>query len=181
MAVRTRQGQLGMERKSNNRLERLFTVVLAAFALVLLYMLWTHSTDGGNLIVISVTALLISVFFVRARRFPRITPKRIAYGLAYIPYLFIQIVRANLDVASRVVRLRIPIRPGIVTVTTKLKSPLGRAILANSITLTPGTLSVEIEGDRLFIHWIDVADSDGMDATERIVSGFEKYLEVLFG
>lgn len=170
-----------MERESDNRLERFFMVVLTAFALVLLYVLWTHSTDRGNLLVMSVTALIISALFVRAGRFPRITPKRIAYGFLYIPYLFVQIVRANLDVASRIVRPRIPIRPGIVTVTTRLRSPLGRAILANSITLTPGTLSVEIEGDRLYIHWIDVEDPDGMDATKRIVSGFERYLEVVFG
>ena len=156
-------------------------VVLVALCLVLLYMIWTRSADRENLIVISVTSLLISAFFVKARRFPRITPRRIAYGIAYVPYLFAQIVRANLDVASRVVRRRIPLRPGIVAVTTKLRSPLGRAILANSITLTPGTLSVEIEGNRLFIHWIDVAEGDGTDATEQIVSGFERYLEVIFG
>ncbi len=170
-----------MDRGKSNRPERFFTVVLVAAALVLLYILWTHSTDGGNLIVISIAALLVSAFFVRARNFPHFTPKRIAYGIAYIPYLFAQIVKANLDVASRVVRRRIPIRPGIVAVTTRLRSPLGRAILANSITLTPGTLSVEIEGDRLFIHWIDVTEVDGKDATERIVSGFERYLEVIFG
>ena len=168
-----------MERKSDRSIERFFAAVAVAIALILLYVLWTHSADRGNLIVISLTALLISFFFVRARRFPRITPRRIAYGIAYIPYLFIQIVRANIDVASRVVRRTIPIRPGIVRVETRLRSPLGRAILANSITLTPGTLSVEIEGDRLFIHWIDV--TEGADATERIVSGFERYLEVIFG
>ena len=170
-----------MERETGNRPERFITVVLVAAVLVLLYILWTHSTDGGNLIVISITALLVSALFTRSRRPPRITPKRIAYGIAYIPYLFVQIVKANLDVASRVVRRRIPIRPGIVAVTTRLRSPLGRAILANSITLTPGTLSVEIEGDRLFIHWIDVSDGGGTDATDRIVSGFERYLEVIFG
>ena len=170
-----------MEREKGTGLERFAAALFVAAALVILYVLWTHSTDGKNLIVISVTAILISLFFVRARRVPRITPRRIVYGLAYIPYLFAQIVKANLDVASRVVRRRIPIRPGIVAVTTRLRSPLGRAILANSITLTPGTLSVEIEGDRLFIHWIDVGDDEGADATERIVSGFEHYLEVIFG
>jgi len=170
-----------MEREKATRLERFAAALLVAVALVFLYVLWTHSTDGGNLTVISLTALLVSLLFVRARRVPRITPKRLAYGLAYIPYLFGQIVKANLDVASRVVRRRIPIHPGIVAVTTRLRSPLGRTILANSITLTPGTLSVEIEGDRLFIHWIDVGGDGGADATERIVSGFERYLEVIFG
>ena len=54
-------------------------------------------------------------------------------------------------------------------------------MLANSITLTPGTLSVEIRGDRLYVHWIDVAHVDEDHATERIVAGFERFLEVIFG
>jgi multicomponent Na+:H+ antiporter subunit E len=53
-------------------------------------------------------------------------------------------------------------------------------ILANSITLTPGTLTVDIDGDTLYIHWIDVTNMDEKAATEKIVSNFEKYLEVIF-
>ena len=75
----------------------------------------------------------------------------------------------------------IPINPGIVSVRTKLKSPIGRMALANSITLTPGTLTVDIKEDKLYIHWIDVTDLDEEAATRKIVSGFEKYLEVIFG
>jgi multicomponent Na+:H+ antiporter subunit E len=54
-------------------------------------------------------------------------------------------------------------------------------VLANSITLTPGTLSVEIKGDLLYVHCIDVKETDMDRATEEIVGGFEKYLEVIFG
>ena len=54
-------------------------------------------------------------------------------------------------------------------------------ILANSITLTPGTLSVDVKDDYYYIHWIDVTDIDEQKATQKIVSGFEKYLEVIFG
>ncbi|MBU1238544.1 Na+/H+ antiporter subunit E, partial [Myxococcota bacterium] len=71
--------------------------------------------------------------------------------------------------------------PGIVKVKTTLKSPMGRLLLANSITLTPGTLTVEIEGEYLFIHWIDVSSTDVDAASEKIVKGFEKYLEVFYG
>ena len=53
--------------------------------------------------------------------------------------------------------------------------------MANSITLTPGTLSVEVKDDYYYIHWIDVTDMDVEGATEKIVAGFEKYLEVIFG
>ena len=75
----------------------------------------------------------------------------------------------------------LPVNPGIVEVKTKLKSRLGRLILANSITLTPGTFTVEIRDDSLFIHWIDVKGSDPEEATEMIVRKFEKYLEVMYG
>jgi multicomponent Na+:H+ antiporter subunit E len=107
--------------------------------------------------------------------------RRFAYAVAYVPYLLLQIVKANIDVARRVVDPALPIRPGIVHVRTGLKSPLGRLALASSITLTPGTLTVDIDGQDLFIHWIDV-EAEGVGETSRkIVGGFERYLEVIFG
>jgi len=74
-----------------------------------------------------------------------------------------------------------PIKPGIVEVETKLKSKLGRMILANSITLTPGTLTVKVENDIFFIHSINVEHSDIEGATKDIVAKFEKYLKVIYG
>ena len=53
--------------------------------------------------------------------------------------------------------------------------------LANSITLTPGTLTTDIKDDSLFIHWIDATATDIDGATKRIVTKFEKPLEVIFG
>lgn len=155
--------------------------LLLAVLLVLIYIAWTGSADRSDLIVISVAAIIVSLLFSKARRLPRITPKRVAWSITYIAYLFLAIVKANFDVASRIVRIKIPLNPGIVTVRTRLSSPLGRTVLANSITLTPGTLSVEIKGDILYVHWIDVASTDREEATKTIVAGFEKYLEVIFG
>ena len=58
---------------------------------------------------------------------------------------------------------------------TGLTSDLGRMLLANSITLTPGTLTVEADGDRMLIHWIDCpADCDLESATRAIAAGFEQ-------
>ena len=162
-------------------MERFLARLLLAALLVLIYIVWTGSTDGSDVAVIAAAALLVSAFFSKTRRMPRITPVRVAWSIAYVGYLFIAIVKANFDVASRIVRIKIPLNPGIVTVRTKLSSPLGRTVLANSITLTPGTLSVEIKGDLLYVHWIDVVETDREEATEEIVAGFEKYLGVIFG
>jgi multicomponent Na+:H+ antiporter subunit E len=99
----------------------------------------------------------------------------------YIPVFLEELVKSNLDVAFRVLKPSLPINPGIVEVKTRLKSPTGRLVLANSITLTPGTLTVETKDDSLFIHWINVSSPDIEAATQEIVSKFEKYLEVIYG
>ena len=170
-----------MNNNRPNPLERTVTIVLVAAALTGVYALWADSPAPTDLLVIGISALVVAGIFTTARHPPRITPRRIVYSIGYLLYLFGAILRANVDVALRVVRPRIPIDPGIVSVTTRLRSPMGRTVLANSITLTPGTLSVEIRGDTLFIHWIDVSGRDAEAATREIVRPFERFLEVIFG
>lgn len=166
--------------KEVRKVQRFVVAIISSIILTALYAAWTHNLVPGNIAVIFVLALIISIFFAPLKKLPPVSPKRIAYAVAYIPYLFLAIVRANLDVASRVVKRKIPLNPGIVEVKTTLKSSIAKTILANSITLTPGTLSVEISGDKLFIHWIDVKDVEEKGASEKIVSGFERFLEVIF-
>ncbi|GAG73932.1 unnamed protein product [marine sediment metagenome] len=90
--------------------------------------------------------------------------------------------KANLDVAYRVLHPRLPINPGIVKVRTKLTTDTALTFLANSITLTPGTMSVDIDKDNgiLYIHWIDVKTKDVESATRIIVDRFEKVLKKIF-
>jgi multicomponent Na+:H+ antiporter subunit E len=90
------------------------------------------------------------------------------------------VVVANLDVVYRVVHPDMPIHPGIVKVKTTLTNPAGRTMLANSITLTPGTLSVDIVDEYLYIHWINVQAEDVEGATKEIVSKFEGMLRRIF-
>jgi len=111
----------------------------------------------------------------------RLNPLSLIYIPIYLLVFLRELVKSTLDVARRVVSPSLPINPGIVKVKTRLKSPLGRIVLANSITLTPGTMTVETDGEDLYIHWIDIQSSDVDDATRKIVSTFEKYLEVIFG
>jgi len=90
-------------------------------------------------------------------------------------------IKSNIRLATVVLDPALPINPGIVKVRTKLKRPMARLLLANSITLTPGTLTLELEGEWLYIHWVTVDSTDIEAATESIVAGFERYLEVMYG
>ena len=156
-------------------------VIFSTIVLTLFYFIWTRTTNMNNIIVTASMAFIVSLIYRNYLRSPILHPKKLAYAFFYIFYLFFEIVKANIDVALRVIKPVIPINPGIVKVKTKLKSPMGRLMLTNSITLTPGTLTVDIKDDTLYIHWIDVKDKEESGATEKIVSNFEKYLEVIFG
>ena len=111
----------------------------------------------------------------------KLNPKALAYLLAYAFVFLKALVLSNIDVAYRVLNPRLPIDPGIVKVKTRLKTPLGRLLLANSITLTPGTITMEMRGEDIYVHWIKVAARDPEGATQAIVGSFEKYLEVICG
>jgi len=73
-----------------------------------------------------------------------------------------------------------PIKPGVVVIKTALKQDIAKLILANSITLTPGTFTLDIEGDKLLIHWIYVRSEGIEESTKNIGERFEKYLKVIF-
>jgi multicomponent Na+:H+ antiporter subunit E len=107
-------------------------------------------------------------------------PRRFFWLFCYFWVFLWAMIKANFDVAYRVLNIYLPIHPGIVKVRTTLTSDMARTFLANSITLTPGTMSVDMVGDHLYIHWINVVSPDIQKDTELIVKGFEKYLERIF-
>jgi multicomponent Na+:H+ antiporter subunit E len=132
-------------------------------------------------VVITAAIALAFASFARVYSVIRWSPKVIFYYLMYLGVFLIELTKANLNVMRLVFSPRIDIAPGIVEIKTSLKSPIGRLALANSITLTPGTLVVDIKGDSLFIHWINVSATDPVAATEEISARFEKYLKVIYG
>ncbi len=165
-------------------MQRVKAFILLFLFLYLVWMLLTDFHSQQEWIAGGVVSLILAaIFAARAQAIGRmrLNPKALIYGILYIFVFLWELVRSNLDVAHRVVMPSLPINPGIVKVRTKLQSPLGRTVLANSITLTPGTLTVESKADMLYIHWIDVSAGDIDMHTQAIVSKFEKYLEVIFG
>ena len=159
------------------------TVVLAV-ALFLLWVLLAYPASLQELVAAVIVAIVVSVGTPgSARVFSelRLTPRAFIMAVAYLGVFTVELIKANADVAARVVSPSLPIRPGIVKVRTRLRSRLGRLLLANSITLTPGTITVDTDADIFYIHWISVEAEDPEEATRRIVSKFERYLEVICG
>jgi multicomponent Na+:H+ antiporter subunit E len=111
----------------------------------------------------------------------RWSPRVLLNVVLYLGVFLQELVKANIDVLLLVLAPRIHIEPGIVEIKTRLKTPMGRLVLANSITLTPGTLVVDIKDDTLFIHWINVTTRDPTAASRQIAGRFEKYLEIIYG
>ena len=149
---------------------------------LLLFVMWIFLTNTSIQeiivgLVLSVLIVLILNKYGEIFSEIKINPKAFVYGFMYIFVFIVELAKANYDVARRVVDPKLPINPGIIKVKTKLKSRIGRIILANSITLTPGTLTVETKGDNFYIHWIDVTSESIEESTEEIVSKFEKYLK----
>lgn len=107
-------------------------------------------------------------------------PSRYFWFFVYIPVFLWYMLKANIDVAYRVLHANVPINPGIVRVKTSLKSEMGQTFLANSITLTPGTLTVDIVGDELYIHWINITTEEPEEQTRIIVDRFEGILRRIF-
>jgi multicomponent Na+:H+ antiporter subunit E len=148
------------------------------------WILLNGSLAADVLLVGLITALLITLLFRNSLAVVselRMTPHALLAGVGYVFFFLRELVKSNLNLARIVLSPALPLNPGIVKVRTRLKSRMGRLLLANSITLTPGTLTVDIDGEWLYIHWVTVASADIEAATAAIVSGFEDYLEVMYG
>ena len=151
--------------------------------LFVVWLLLTWSLHPQDLVVGAIVAfiaqlLLGDIFPVGAVKI--YSPVRFFWLFIYAWVFFFYVIKANFDVAYRVLNIYMPIKPGIVKVTTKLKTDMGRTFLANSITLTPGTLSVDLVGDHLYIHWINIKATDVEGASRQIVARFEPLLEKIF-
>ena len=107
-------------------------------------------------------------------------PRRWLFFLLYLPYFFYYCIKANLDVALRVIHPDVPIKPGIVKVQTTLSTDMAKTFLANSITLTPGTLTVDIDGQDFYVHWINIDTDDAAKRTAEICGRFEPLLRRIF-
>ena len=87
-------------------------------------------------------------------------------AVLYWPWLILEIIKSNIDVALVILRPSMPISPTLLTVHTTQGSELGQVIYANSITLTPGTVSLRVYDDKIDVHALTKSGADGIAAGE---------------
>jgi multicomponent Na+:H+ antiporter subunit E len=156
---------------------RYFTLFILSF---IFWMLLTFEFTVPNIIVGAVSSIICALFFGRifvTNVYKLLQPRRYFWFIIYLFIFIWECLKANIDVAYRVLHPAMPIRPGIVKVKTTLKSDMAKMLLANSITMTPGTISVDIIDDNLYIHWIYIRSEDPEVYTPIITGAFEKYIK----
>jgi len=152
------------------------------YTFIIIFIIWygfTTSIQPAELITGVIVSLLIA--FISVVNFNccdpiLITPSHIGYFIQYFFVFIAALIKANFDVARRVLSPKLDINPGIVVFKTELKNEFAKMVLANSITLTPGTLTIDIIKDQFYIHWIDVTTEEPDKVFEEIAAPFEKIL-----
>lgn len=157
---------------------------LILFAMLMIaWLLFTYSTQWENLIAgvifAAISSALLGKHFVSG--FSKLLqPARCFWAIVYLFVFLWECIMANFDVAYRVIHPAMPIRPGIVKVKLNIKTDMARTILANSITMTPGTITIDIIDDYIYIHWINVSSKDPEKYSGKICGRFEKYIRRIF-
>src|SRR5690554_1940116 len=143
---------------------------------ILLAIVWVFLTGTINVInfvfgfILSFLVLWLISYNERSKKYFVIAPRIISFAF----YFLYQLVKANLQVAADVITPKFYMEPGIVKYPLNAKTDLEITLLANVITLTPGTLSLDVSDDRkvLYIHAMYVSDKD--EFIDSIKNGFEK-------
>lgn len=100
--------------------------------------------------------------------------KKVFLFIRYVFFLTKEIVKANKNVIHMILTQKEEIQPELVTFHSDLKTPAGRAFLANAITLTPGTITVSLEDSQYTVHCLDENMAEGL-----VDSEFEQYIRKL--
>jgi len=108
--------------------------------------------------------------------------RKIFLVIIFIPVFFYEALLAAIKVSFHAFERRSSFSPGIVKVKTKLTNVTAITILANLITLTPGTLTLDFDTTErvYYIHWIDVVNREDEETHRHLIEKFERWLGVIF-
>jgi multicomponent Na+:H+ antiporter subunit E len=157
---------------------------IALFIISLIFwLLFTFNLTTPNIIVGIIAALATTLIFGRyfVTSIPKLLqPKRYFWFFIYLFIFIWECLKANIEVAYRVLHPAMPIKPGIVKIKTDLKTDIAKTTLANSITMTPGTITVDIIDNYIYVHWIYISTDDPEKYSEEVSGRFEKYIKKIF-
>jgi multicomponent Na+:H+ antiporter subunit E len=155
---------------------------------ILSFLVWLALTDVTNLqeviagVVVALIISLIAGTFLVTTEKSRHPVQRFLMWIVYMFKFVWEMIKANFNVAFIVINPRLPIRPGIVKIKSHLTKDSALTVLTNSITLTPGTLTVDInpETHEIYVHCIVVESTDVEYNTNNIAGRFEKLIREVF-
>ena len=145
---------------------------------ILLFLVWiglTNSLNIQELIVGAIVSFIIAKFFTPNREF-NIKDLAVKY-IKFIPIFLKNLIESNIAVAKIVLNPKLPINTGIVKLKTDLTNEHDKLILANAITLTPGTITVELRDSELFIHVLNLDTSDRASLQNSVIGALERGLK----
>ncbi len=164
--------------------------VLFAISFVFWLMLvWPVSSIDGHLLLGDIfVGVLVSMFvalvmheIIRVRFIRLVNPRSWFWLIIFLFVFSYYVIKGGLDVGYRVLHPLMPIRPGIVKIRSVLKTDTGRSVLANSITLTPGTLTIDVTDDGVFyVHWLNVLSLEEEEAAKHVLRRFEWFIQRIF-
>ena len=128
---------------------------LSLFVLLFLTWLLLSGIYTGLLLGFGVLSCLLVIAICRRMKIVDLEghPNHLILGMMrYIPWLLWAIIKANIDVARRILHPRLPLSPRVIQVEASQKTHLGQVIYANSITLTPGTVTIETDEGTIDVH-----------------------------
>ena len=167
-------------------------MMLNSFLFVFWLILWiliswppeTKDLISGVLVSIFITFMTADVMMSNAAKSGRDRSvlgrlSRLGWFVCYVFVFLWECLKANIDVAYRVIHPNLPIKPGTIKVKVSLTSDIGLTFLANSITLTPGTTTVDVDKERgfLYVHMLYVKEDR---SGPKVVSRFENILKRIF-
>jgi multicomponent Na+:H+ antiporter subunit E len=140
-------------RNDSNKLMRYFIVFIILY---LNWILWSGKFDAFHLLLGVISCSLVTfmshdLLLKRKKISPKILVESFRF-IRYVPWLLYQIILSNIHVASLVLSPRMPIDPKIIRYKTKLKNDIALVTFANSITLTPGTITADISNGEYIVH-----------------------------
>lgn len=161
--------------KIKSLFRKIWEITPLAILLFALWVVFTSKTNWHHLLLGAIMAFLfswLSYYLLRGRLDPNLNVSVAVRFPIYAAILFWEIIKANWDVMKRVLAPSFPISPRIVEFDSYLESDIAKTALANAITLTPGTVTVEIEKSRFFIHCIseDQVEDPGSGKLQRMTA-----------
>jgi len=141
--------------------------ILKILVLALFFIILSEKVTLLNIAFGLLTAMLVVTFNKEELRINRyMKPKLLLKWIKFVIILFVEVVKANIQVAIITLSKDMNVEPVIVTYKSVLKDEFLLTILANSITLTPGTMTVDIKGDKLLIHCLNKEYSKGLSGMD---------------